>query len=56
MYHDKQAAIIVEHDSLHQSQQAVHTLNLSHPDLTIKVIDDLRQIINNQGPMSIHTP
>jgi len=45
-YHDKQAAIIVEHATHITTQQAVHSLSLSHPDLETTTIDDLRQLLN----------
>ncbi len=55
MYHDKQTAIIVEHDRQIHSQQAVHTLSFSHPDFETILIDDLKQIINNADSSTSHT-
>ena len=48
MYHDKQAAIIMEHANQSAMQQAAHSISLSHPDLEITVIKDLRQILNKE--------
>jgi len=50
MYHDKQAAIIVEHANHITSQQAAQALSLSHPELSVTLVEDLRQIIQQERP------
>ncbi len=49
MYHDKQAAIIVEYSNQHTSQQAAQNVSLSHPDLATTIIEDMRQILNKDN-------
>ncbi len=55
MYHDQHAAIIVEHDSYQHTQNIVHSLSFSHPDLAITVVDDLRQLLNHRPIYNQHT-
>ncbi len=54
-YHDKQAAIIVEHATHNATQQAAQSLSLSHPDLESTIIKDLRQLLYKDDHHT-HTP
>ena len=48
MYHNKHAAIIVEHANHSTSQKAIQAISLSHPELSATIVDDLRQILQNE--------
>ncbi len=56
MYHDRQAAIIVEYDNQQSSLQAQLTLNATHPDIDVTNVIDIRTILSHQHLNISHTP
>ncbi len=56
LYHDRQAAVIVEFLNQHHSQQALMTINTNHPDIDIMNVTDMRIILNHSQSSSKHSP
>src|SRR6266540_232233 len=56
MYHDRQAAVIVEYDNQQSSLHAQLTINDTHLDIDITNVTDLRTILSHQHSNISHTP
>ncbi len=56
MYHDHQAAVIVEFVNQQLSQQAQQIINNTHPDIDITNVIDMRLILNHSRSLSTHIP
>ncbi len=56
MYHDQQAAIIVEFVNQQQAQQGQQTINSTYPDIDVTNVLDMRTIINRPRSSKSHTP
>src|SRR6266540_4326921 len=56
MYHDQQAAVIVEIANQTQAQQALQSLQSRYPDLDVMNVTDMRTILNRPSHASTHTP
>ena len=56
MYHDRQAAVIVEFSHFYLAQQALTNINTTCPNLNVELIKDMRTILNRSRSSPEHTP